>query len=353
MGLTRTRTLLIGTTLITLATLVDTQEAHAQRRRRRRHSTPTTQPSGAETEPPEATPTPTPTPAPAPSPEPAPDPTPAPVPLQRVPDVAPVAPPHANEHVAVATVPSSGRRPAALDLRIGGGVRGRSLWFVDDIFNELRPYNLTAAPSLSAAVEWYPAAHFTRGIASSFGLVGGADYTLIFASSDRQGRSYPTTSLSANGGVRARMWIANRLDAGVHLGYAFQTFAIDRSAVMMAPAQGIPSVTYHSLRGGLSGRMQVISRLAITAASSYLLVLGTGEISGPRYFPRSQAGGVDFELGAAVALTAGLEVRIGLDWRRYFYKMNPQIGDPVVAGGAVDDHYGATISLAYRLEGTR
>jgi len=35
-----------------------------------------------------------------------------------------------------------------------------------------------------------------------------------------------------------------------------------------------------------------------------------------------------------------------LDTRRYFFAMNPEVGDPWIAGGATDDYIGGAIGLA-------
>jgi hypothetical protein len=49
-----------------------------------------------------------------------------------------------------------------------------------------------------------------------------------------------------------------------------------------------------------------------------------------------------------VRLSSWLEVRVGGEWRRFFFKMNPMFNDPLIAGGAADDSYRATVSLAIR-----
>jgi len=47
-------------------------------------------------------------------------------------------------------------------------------------------------------------------------------------------------------------------------------------------------------------------------------------------------------------LDAGLEIRLGFDVRRYFFSMNPEVGDPFIAGGALDQYLGYTLGIAYR-----
>lgn len=254
----------------------------------------------------------------------------------------PVVPPVVREAVAVPP------RPPVIDAELGGGIAGRSIFFTDDLFMRLRPYSVAIVPALRAAVQFYPGALFSTGVASMFGLVANGEYSFLFSSTDRQGRAYPTLSFSVSGGIRWRYRLGERIEFGATLGYQLQNFTIDRSAVMQAPADGLPNVTYHALRFALDGRFAIVSRLALLVGGSYLLPLATGEISGPQFFPRSNAGGADANLAVAIGLARGLELRVGGEWRRFFFKMNPMFNDPLIAGGAADDSYRATVSIAIR-----
>lgn len=237
-------------------------------------------------------------------------------------------------------------RAATVDAQVGLRVSGRSLWFTDDFFQRLRPYEVVGVAAVAAAVEWYPMQPFTRGPASWFGLALAGDWAPALSSRDAQGRSYGTTAYGFTAGLRFRrvFW---RAEAGVTLGYGHQVFAIDRAA-SEAPPDGIPSVAYQTLRLAASGRLNVVSRLALRATVGYQHVLSSGELGSEAFFPRSTAGCVETELGAAVPLTAGLEARLDLSWKRYFHAMNPVPGDRLVAGGAADDYYAATVGVAIR-----
>lgn len=237
-------------------------------------------------------------------------------------------------------------RPAALDVRVGGGVAGRSFWYTDDLFSALRPYYLPIAASVGGALEWYPGAHFTAGPGSWFGVIGGGQY-LFANSTDAQGRPYTTRAFDAYGGVRVRFpW--RFLDPGVSVSYVYQGFSIDRSAVSLAPPSGLFSVAWQSLRLGLSLRAQLHPRVSLYAAGAYLVVLSSGELGSQQALSRLSAGGADATLGVGIHLVAGLEARVEASWRRYFFSANARPGDSYVAGGGVDDNYGATVSLAWR-----
>lgn len=66
-------------------------------------------------------------------------------------------------------------------------------------------------------------------------------------------------------------------------------------------------------------------------------------------FPHLTVSGADANIVARYALGDTLELRAGLEWRRYWYAMHSQVGDPVVAGGAVDQSFAFTAGIAVLL----
>ncbi len=124
-----------------------------------------------------------------------------------------------------------------IDAQLGLRMFGRSLWFTDDLFQRLRPYSVMGVPSLAGAVEFYPGALFTTGVASWFGVVLAADFAPYLNSADAEGRDYPTTVYGLSVGARARytFW---RAEVGLTLAYSRQEFSIDRGAVDQAPPEG-------------------------------------------------------------------------------------------------------------------
>ena len=49
-------------------------------------------------------------------------------------------------------------------------------------------------------------------------------------------------------------------------------------------------------------------------------------------------------LGLGVRPMAHFEIRLQVDYARYFFSMNPKVGDPYVAGGALDQFINGTLS---------
>ena len=129
--------------------------------------------------------------------------------------------------------------------------------------------------------------------------------------------------------------------------YGWQDFSISGEEDPARPE--IPNVTYRFLRGGAGLRMDVKPRVALLASAAYLHVLDSGQIATPAYFPRLTVAGVEAGLGAAWQFSSPWEARVGVDYRRYFFSMNPEPGDRLVAGGALDNYVVATAALGLRL----
>ena len=64
-------------------------------------------------------------------------------------------------------------------------------------------------------------------------------------------------------------------------------------------------------------------------------------------FRRPRVAGIDTELGVAIALTPGSEVRLGGRYTRYFASFDPEVGDAAVAGGALDQQIQMGVALRY------
>jgi hypothetical protein len=233
----------------------------------------------------------------------------------------------------------------ALDLTVGGRAFRRHLSYTDDLFGVLRAYDLNLGPAAYAAVEWYPGAHFSNGPLAHLGLVASGEYAFALRSRDpATDASYDTRAWSASLGVRARLPLGAS-EVGLTGAYLLQQYAVEGTRHGNDP--GVPTVTYQSLRAGLSARIALTGWFALTAGAGYLFVLSAGEMSS-EYFPRAQMGAVDAALGAALAVASEIEVRLGLDARRYFYSFHPEPGDPWIAGGALDHYFGATLGVALR-----
>jgi hypothetical protein len=247
-----------------------------------------------------------------------------------------------------AEAPAQGPAPAAIDASLGARWYGRFFAYNQDVFGELRNYDLAAAPALSATVEWYPGAHFSRGPASWFGVIAQGAFVLGVSSRDSRDTVYDTTAFWFDVGLRVRIPLGLH-DLGLHASYGQQHFTIasNGGGAPNANDPGVPGVQYQSVRVGASVRIGASERVGILLGASGLPLISAGDIA-QNYFVRATAAGVEAQLGLAIGLISGLELRILADARRYFYAMNPRVGDAWVAGGALDHHFTAGAAIAVR-----
>jgi hypothetical protein len=95
----------------------------------------------------------------------------------------------------------------------------------------------------------------------------------------------------------------------------------------------------------LDGRVLVTQRLSVLLGGAYLSTTTRGEIYDR--FRRPHVAGLDAEIGLAVGLTPGLEARLDGRYTRTFASFDPEVGDPAVAGGALDEQMQLGAGLRY------
>jgi TolB-like protein len=271
-------------------------------------------------------------------------PTPAPPDTERPPRPATAA----SESAAPEAAPAEGAaRPPAFLLSTGFYLTSRRFAYRDDLFGTLSGYRLGAAPAFGFDAQWYPGAHFTDGALANLGLH--LRWVRAFGlqsrpSVDTDGSRYDTRFGRIEGGARARIPL-EAAELFAELGFGAQRFQVslpEQSSVTL------PDVHYRYARieAGLGYRLSTALRLDL--AGAYLRPFGLGELGSEGWFPRATGHGVDLRGALALQVAAGLEVRLALELRRMFFAMNPEPGDPWVAGGAVDQVWMAGAELGYR-----
>jgi hypothetical protein len=228
-------------------------------------------------------------------------------------------------------------------LDVSAGLEGgmRHFAYNEGLSTNLRPYQLNAAPLFAFDASLYPLTSSGIVPLSDIGIVGG--YARAFAV---QSAATDASSIGTNwqryyvgGHVRIRTAKSPRaVVLGVTGAYGGESFTFDSSA------STYPSVSYQFVSAEADVRVP-IGRFAVTGGGGYLFVLSAGDVS--ERFPQSSVGGIDANLGGAFTIIPGLEARLNVSYRRFFYSMNPVPGDSYVAGGALDEFWGLSGSLAY------
>lgn len=239
-----------------------------------------------------------------------------------------------TEHGLVARVEPPSRRDIVI------AVEERPFWrrlrYNDDFNDRLRPSDLVAN-AVGVSASYRPIQGFRP-----FSVIGRGELAVgVNGSRTTDGTAYATHSSEWGLGVGLDVGIRSAR-IGIAATYGEQRFAIEDDPVM----ELVPDVTYRFARGGLAFAMPLAPKFTLLATGGYRYLLGMGGLTESTWFPRATGAGLDISAGVAFHVTAWLDVQARIDTRRYFFAMNPEIGDPWIAGGATDDYIGGAIGLA-------
>jgi hypothetical protein len=246
------------------------------------------------------------------------------------------------------TTPSGGepqdslRATSLASAEVDVEAAARHFSYVDRVTSTLRPYDLSAAPFASIAVEVYPLARTTLPVVRDLGLTGNYGRAVALASADVSGVRVGTSWQIFDVGLRQRVRLGRSVVLGIGAGYGGNAFAFDEPQFTAV----LPSVDYRMLRGALDVRAS-FGAFSILAGGGYLDVLSVGALG--TAFPRESVGGVEGRVRGAFMPMRNIEISMGLAYTRFFYSFNPTPGDAGVAGGALDQMGRLSLGVAYLL----
>lgn len=244
-------------------------------------------------------------------------------------------------------------RPAAVDIEVDFRLLHRSFTYSDVVSSDLRDYTLNIAPGVGTKFQYYPGAHFTSGVGAQFGVDFEWERLFPFDSTRADGARFPTQSQQFLIGLRWR-YPKGRWEPTVILDYGVHTFEFGVSGPPVPgedTTPGVPSVKYEFARVGGGFRVSVgkKERLILAMSAAFRGVFSVGGIGTYAWFPQAKANGMDAMLMLGYALPKGFEIRISGDYRGYWFALNPvPPNPPYVAGGALDQYWGASIGVAWR-----
>ncbi|HXI55917.1 MAG TPA: hypothetical protein VNO55_07645 [Polyangia bacterium] len=236
-----------------------------------------------------------------------------------------------------------------LDLSAGVRAFSRSLTYNQDRDSKLRNYALTA-PSLGIGAIWYPGGMSGSGGAlANIGLDASAELAFGLKSKTKTNVSYPTSVHDYAIGLRFRIPLgAGEVGvSGTGGEHAFKLSSgpnADRTLL-----NDLPDTIYRYLRLGLFVRAP-IGKVSVFGGAAYRYVLSPGQIK-TAYFPGLSVGGVDANAGLGYQLSSAIELRAGVDLRRYFYNFHSTANSMYVVGGAIDQYITGTFMVAITLDG--
>ena len=244
-------------------------------------------------------------------------------------------------------------RPAAVDIEIDFRLVHRNFRYEDDLRGDLRDYKLGIGPGVATKFQYFPGAHFTAGVGAQFGIDFEWERVFNFDSTRADGAKFPTESQQFLVGLRWR-YPTGRWEPSIVVDYGVHSFRFGVSGPPVPGEDntaGIPSVKYEFLRIGAGFRVGIGSKeqFIVAASAAFRGVFSVGGIGTVQWFPEAKANGMDAMLMLGYALPMGFEIRIGADYRRYWFDLNPVAPDPpYVAGGALDQYWGFSIGAAWR-----
>ncbi len=241
------------------------------------------------------------------------------------------------------SAPPEATKERPMTLRFGLGFTGlnRNYLYRDDLFDALSKYRLPFGPAPSAELEFYPGALFSSGIAANFGIRGAFNY-LVGVSSVANGVRFASTSMKLQASLVGRIPL-RIVELQVGIGYGLQTFGIASTAGGV-DRPNIPNVSFGGIRPMLEASLHLTPIFNLHLGGAYQVLLSQGELKTTTYFPRSTGGGADLWVAVSVRPTAHFAIRLQGDYSRYFFTLSPQVGDPYIAGGALDQYLSGTIS---------
>ncbi len=236
-----------------------------------------------------------------------------------------------------------------LDVSASAGGGTRNFAYTGATSTTLRSYRMNGAPLYGLQGAIYPLADAHLPVLSDLGVVLGFSqaFALQSASADAGTQSTRWVRALAGGRFRLRTGHGHAPILGFTGAYESDSFTFSSSSAAGSGtllSGAYPSVDYQALALAMDARVP-LGRFAVLARGGYLDVLSAGDVAND--FPHAHVAGVEAELGASVALVAGLEARVVADYHRYFYSLGTTPGDTVVASGAVDQMWNARASVAY------
>jgi len=227
---------------------------------------------------------------------------------------------------------------------VGVDIGNRRFKYSDPVSSALRPYTLPIAPMLSVGLEAYPLAATDLPVLRDLGFRGRLSRAFALDSTTPEGATIETSWTRFGGEVRERLLIPgkNPLELGAFFGADASYFVMGSKSTVGAV---LPSARTISLRFGLDGRVLIAGRFSAMLDLAYLAVTSPGYIYDQ--FRDPEVAGIDGGVGCAVALIPGLEARLLARYTRYFSTFHPEVGDPYVAGGALDEQLQVGVGVRY------
>jgi hypothetical protein len=238
-----------------------------------------------------------------------------------------------------------------LDIAIGGGGINRSLTYHQDYDpsgNKLQSYSLPFGPVGIARGVIYPLDPIIGGAIGNWGFEGRAMIGFV-SSTLSSGASFGNTVHDFSGGTRIRFPFGAGHDVYVSARYGEDAFTFNASNPTQRGTLRTPDTIYHYVRPGIGIQLAVAEALSLELNAGYRYVTNKAGAQITTFFPHLAVAGADAEATLGYAFNELYGIRLGVDWRRYWYSFNVKPGDTFLVGGAVDQSFTFTAALVFKL----
>ncbi|HEU4406017.1 MAG TPA: hypothetical protein VFS43_12185 [Polyangiaceae bacterium] len=231
-------------------------------------------------------------------------------------------------------------------LEAGIGTQGRSFFYIFpsglERGDNIRSYDLLAAPHLSVRGDVYPFAGPGDSFANGIGLTAAVGGAFGLTSNFSDLNDVETTFFHFRIGPKLRF----PLGVGPNPALLTGEVSYSRLAFTFTDPNGVtPSFIYQSIRPGVGLRLPA-GPVALLVEGGYHFVNDSGAL-GDR-FPNASVFGLDAQLGLAVPITDALEGRFNLNYTRYRGNLQADLDSPTgyIAAGSVDQFFGLRVGVA-------
>jgi hypothetical protein len=229
--------------------------------------------------------------------------------------------------------------PPLLNITISPELGQRKVSYRDRVTTSLASYQSGGVGLLRISGELYPANGRGLPFVSDVGLYGSTSRSLRASAQTADGSDFNDLWHAWELGGRWRAIFGGE-EWGA-LSFSYGSLSSNLSGGSLGGAL-LPTGTLQYWRPGLELRLP-LGPFSIAVSGGYLDLVVQDAIG--HAFPRAAHAGVDAQLKLALQLGAHFELHAAGKYTRFFYTLNPQPGDPFVAGGALDEY--AIVELGF------
>lgn len=241
---------------------------------------------------------------------------------------------------------ASGARREQRALRVaeyyvGVGVSTRTLEFADDIFDTVGEYRLGVATMLETGGVYFPLrGHVAADAAyAHLGIEAHARRITVNDTLNQSGERFDSSAWSWTAALRYEYPVGQRFVLVGSLGAGRERFRVEPAGPRGPDGidtPGIPSVTFTFLRAMLGARLALPQGVSLGLHGGWRPLLNTGDLGSADWFPRARGHGLVVGGEISYRIHRMFELRLHVEHRRYLVALRPEVGDPHVAGGALD-----------------